>query len=231
MKSDVAQFEAVSEDRYDNYGALSRLFRIEIDDDLLQSLCESPKLPSTGNQNFDKGYSAIRKYLESVNDFEKAVSDLAIDYAFIFIGYGANPDSEESSDEQSLHAAYPYESVYVTGSKTLSGKVNDEVTEEFSKSGFHPTKYRIAANNHIACELEFLQYLVGQEIANVREGSAERVDALRAVERSFLEAHLLNWIDAFQAAIEKREQLSFYSNLTKMTKGWLEQDRRFLGES
>ena len=221
-------FESMSEDRFDNYGILSRLFRVEIDEETLKELCDSPQLPVTGNGSFDEGYSSIREYLNSIDDLDKALSDLAVDYAYTFIGYGIDPNSQEAAGSSLLHAAYPYESVYVTGEKILSGEINDEITTLFSSFGFHPSKYRIMANSHIACELEFLQYLVGQEVSNFRNGSAGEIESLRSAEMSFIDNHLLNWIDGLRDAINQRGQTAFYGNLAAMTKGWLEQDRSFL---
>ncbi len=224
----VAIDESIQEDRYDNYESLSRLFRIEIDADLLQDLVESPVPEATGNARFDEGYATMRSYLDGIEDISKGKSELAIDYAYIFLGYGGDPNGEEVKDEAAMHAAYPYESVYTTGSKTLTGGLSEEVTVTFHDQGFHPTRYRIAADDHMACELEFLHFLVGQEILAAREGDLEKAARLREVEAKFIDEHPVKWIDAFAAAIESRAQTVFYTALAQMTAGWLEQDRAFL---
>lgn len=226
----VAIDESIQEDRYDNYESLSRLFRIEVDADLLKDLCESPVVERTGNERFDSAYATMRAYLDGIEDISKGKSELAIDYAYIFLGYGGDPNGDEVKDETAMHAAYPYESVYVTGTKTLTGGLSEEVTVAFHNQGFRPTRYRIAADDHMACELEFLHFLVGQEILAAREGDAERASGLREVEAKFIDEHPAKWIEAFAGAIEGRAQTEFYTALAQMTAGWLEQDRAFLKE-
>lgn len=220
------ELERELEDRYDNYGSLSRLYRIEIDAPLLDDLCDSPVVEPTGDTLFDTGYQGIRSYLDAVTDRAKAKSELAGDYCWIFIGYGADPNDDEGSE--AVNAAYPYESVYSGRGKTLTNKGAEEVTAIFHENGFRPTRYRIAADDHIACELEFLQYLVGQEILAAREGDASKASSIRSIERGFIDNHLLPWFDKFQELVEARAQTQFYSSLGHMTRAWLRMDRQQL---
>ena len=219
LKKLPGDYEQVQEDRYDNYASLSRLFRIEIDAELLSDLCESPRVDPVGDELFDAGYAGICAYIDAIADRGKAKSELAADYCWTFVGYGADPSGDD--DESKLNAAYPYESVYVTGRKTLTGGSSEGVSKLFASYGFHPTRYRISADDHIACELEFMQYLVGQEILAAREFDLDRVNDLRDVQLSFIREHLLSWIDKFQQVIEQRSETTFYPALGQMTKGWL----------
>ena len=103
----------------------------------------------------------------------------------------------------------------------MTGGSSEGVSKLFASYGFHPTRYRISADDHIACELEFMQYLVGQEILAAREFDLDRVNDLRGVQLSFIREHLLSWIDKFQQVIEQRSETTFYPALGQMTKGWL----------
>ena len=67
------------EDCIENYGMLSRLFRLEVDADLLNDLVGSPCVDKTGNVEFDEGYKKMRSFLDSISDIAHAKSDLAID--------------------------------------------------------------------------------------------------------------------------------------------------------
>lgn len=224
----IEDFEQVAEDRYDNYGSLSRLFRIEVDKELLADLCDSPVAEEIGNEKFDGGYADIRAFLDGIEDIDKGKSALAIDYNLVFIGYGVNPKGDEAESESAMNAAYPYESVYATGRKTLTGGDSEGITSLYHEQGFHPTRYRIAADDHMACELEFLHFLVGQEILSARENDMQHVEELRNLELSFIEEHPLKWIGLFTSEIEKHGETGFYSALARMTAGWLEFDRAFL---
>ncbi|MBR5260500.1 MAG: hypothetical protein IKV48_08570, partial [Eggerthellaceae bacterium] len=88
LKAKGAAFEEELEDRYENYAIISRLFREEIDKELLSDLCESPAVEPVGQADFDEGYGRIRTYLDGVEDVAKKKSELAIDYVNTFLGYG-----------------------------------------------------------------------------------------------------------------------------------------------
>lgn len=226
MKENSAELLGELEDRYDNYAVLSRLFREEVDADLLVELTKSPEVEAVGQQAFDEGYTRLRAYLDSVDDVAAKKSELAIDYCGVFLGYGVDPDNE--AEEEKMHAAYPYESIYVSGKKTLTSGLAEGVTLSYREKGFSPNKTRILADDHMACELEFMQYLVGCEMAHVRNGEYEELFQVMGYELDFLEKHPSAWMKAFEAAIERRSETDFYPALALMTRGWLEMDLAYL---
>lgn len=226
MKAKGRVFVEELEDRYDNYAILSRLFREEVDCDLLVELKDSPAVELTGCCDFDNGYARLRAYLSAVEDVPKKKSELAIDFCGVFLGYGVDPNDED--EEKKIHAAYPYESIYTSGSKTLTGGLAEGVTLEYRAYGFAPTKERILADDHMACELEFLKYLVGCEIAYARDDDYEKIPELRKAELTFIEEHPFAWIEKFEDAIKQRAEVDFYPALALMAKGWLEMDSNCL---
>lgn len=213
------------EDRCENYAMLSRLFRSEVDKDLLADLVDSPVVEKTGNELFDRGYARMRSYLDGIDDADKKKSELAIDYCLSFLGYGANPDF---ADERGSKAAYPYESFFRTGSKSLGGEHCAEVSAVFRSCAFMPFRERIIAEDHIACELEFMQYLASSELASLRKGDVSAADDARSKALSFLEDHLLQWVDDFGEAVGAFSETEFYLGLAEMTRGWLVLDAAYL---
>lgn len=76
----------LNEQRAATYGLLSRLYRVEVDQPLLDEL-RSMRFPAkTGNENVDEGYRLLATYLS--NTWDNSVTDLAIDYVRVFIGHG-----------------------------------------------------------------------------------------------------------------------------------------------
>lgn len=216
-----------AEDRRDNYGVMSRLFRSEVSRDLLAGLCESPAPDPTGNVLFDEGYGRIRAYLDSVEDVDKGRSELAQDYCYTFLGYGGGgPQCDGGS--ASMRAAYPYESIYASGSKAIGGEHSAQVREAYVEARFRPRRDRIDADDHIACELEFMQFLADQELTALRAADERAVDEVRMREKGFIEAHLLPWVSAFRRVVEDFAQTAFYQGLVQMTVGWLQQDAEYL---
>lgn len=216
------------EDCIENYGMLSRLFRLEADKGLLQDMINSPCVDETGNTMFDNGYGKMRSFLNSITDVARAKSDLAIDYSLVFLGYGVDPDSAGAARAR---AAYPYESFFRTGSKALGGEHCSEVSSVYRAHAFMPTKTRIIAEDHIACELEFLQYLASLERDAVQGGDEVSAAKARRDSLDFLRSHLLSWIGDFRNEVEKHADTSFYVGLCEMTQGWLEIDEEALQES
>ncbi|MFR4804168.1 MAG: hypothetical protein ACLT98_13160 [Eggerthellaceae bacterium] len=75
----------LNEQRAATYGLLSRLYRVEVDQPLLDEL-RSMRFPAkTGNENVDEGYRLLATYLS--NTWDNSVTDLAIDYVRVFIGH------------------------------------------------------------------------------------------------------------------------------------------------
>ena len=213
--------EVLLEDRRDNYAMLSRLYRLEADAQLLADLMESPAVEQTGNALFDEGYAMVRSFLDAPGDVEEKRSALAIDYCLTFLGYGVAPGN---ADAAGMNAAYPYESCYRTGSKTLGGERCADVSAAYRAQAFVPTRERIVAEDHMACELEFMQFLACRELADMREGDGESARRAREAALSFAREHLLAWVEPFGRAVEGFSETTFYRGLAKMTHGWIEMD-------
>lgn len=213
------------EDRCSNYALLSRLFRVEIDKELLSDLIENLRAEELGEPDFDNGFARMRKHLDNIEDLDKGKSVLAIDYCLTFLGYGVDPDT---ADDSGRNAAYPYESIYTTKIKSLGGEHCAVVKELYQSQGFKPEKGREAlASDHIAAELEFMQFLASMELTALNSNTMKKGVA-DEVAISFAQEHILNWIDEFEEAINHFSETEFYKGLIQMTKGWLNYDLRFL---
>ncbi len=216
-----------TEDRCDNYAMLSRLYRSELDRGLIADLIDSPAVEPTGNALFDAGYARLRAYLDAIDDLDRAKSALAIDYCLAFLGYGVDP---EKADEAGRNAAYPYESIYRTGTKSLGGDHCAEVSDVFRSCMFSPMRDRLIAEDHIACELEFMQFMANSELIAMHEGEQAAVIGTQKRELEFLESHPLAWIESFRQAVGQFAETDFYAGLLEMTQGWLELDAEYLRE-
>ena len=225
MEEAVVEGAAASEDvnlvelmnaRARSYGMLARLFREEVDLPTLRELQKMRFPQATGNAAADEGYHQLYDYLKRA--WDDSVTELAIDYVSTFIGHGVNGYS----------AAYPYESIYRTGAKSLGGDHCAEVSDVFRSCMFSPTRDRLIAEDHIACELEFMQYMANSELVALRDGERSVVRGTQERELEFLENHLLSWVESFRNAVEQFAETDFYLGLLEMTQGWLELDAEYL---
>lgn len=156
-----------------------------------------------------------------MEDVARGKSALAIDYCLTFLGYGTDPDA---ADEAGLRAAYPYESIYRSGGKTLGGDRCAQVSQAYRAGEFAPDTERIIAQDHLACELSFMRHLVGRERAAWDRKDAEGARALRAQQAAFIGDHLAQWVEPFAKAVERFSETDFYRGLARMTCAWVEMD-------
>ena len=103
----MEDFIQLNKQRAATYGLLSRLYRVEIDEELLEELRGMRFPAKTGSDEVDAGYRLIAQYLS--NAWDNSVTDLAVDYVRTFIGHGVDAFS----------AAYPFESVYTSEKRLL----------------------------------------------------------------------------------------------------------------
>ena len=142
----------LNEQRAATYGLLSRLYRVEVDQPLLDEL-RSMRFPAkTGNENVDEGYRLLATYLS--NTWDNSVTDLAIDYVRVFIGHGIDAFS----------AAYPFESVYTSEKRLLMQEARDEVLAIYRSAGLDKQDTWKEGEDHIALELDFEQIMATRTV-------------------------------------------------------------------
>ena len=133
------------------YGMLARLYRKEVDLDVLREL-QGMRFPTaTGNAKVDEGYHLLYDYLRGA--WDDSVTELAIDYVRTFIGHGVNGYS----------AAYPYESVYTSERRLMMQEARAEVLKTLregreDEAVRHVRTQRTFAQEHL---LNWLPLLTG----------------------------------------------------------------------
>jgi TorA maturation chaperone TorD len=214
------------EDRYQNYASLSRLFRVEIDQKLLDELRDGFRPEPADADAIDAACKRIRAYLDAAAEGTR--SELAIDYCLTFLGYGADPDQLDRSSGN--RAAYPYESIYTSDKKTLLGDTSVAIEMIYRQHGFQSTSERSNGQDHIACELEFMQFICGLQLLDLEETGGQRLDELLLLQRSFLDEHLLRWVPAFAEAIEHFSETDFYPALGRLAEALIHADSVTINE-
>ncbi len=193
--------KAESRGRADLYRLLSRLYEREADQALLDSL-RGLSLPED-NDDLKQGAAALRDYLAAAGP--DAVDELAVDYAAVFLAAG----SAEGA------AALPCESVYTSPRRIFMQEAWEQVCRLYAGKGLGRAEGRAdLMEDHLALELAFQGWLVDN--GTVRE------------QKSFLESHLLNWLPAFAADVDKYGRTPFYKAVTRITLGFLALERGLL---
>lgn len=188
------------DNRTNMYSFLSRIYLLEVDGELLDSM-KTLKFPDdVENESLSDGYSLLDKYLKAAD--ETSLEELAVDYARIFLAAGV---------AQGL-AAFPYESIYSGSRRLMAQESSSEVSALYAAHGLLPNPESFnTPSDHIGLELGFMAHLCQQG------------DSLQ---KDFFNNHLLNWHKGFCGDVEKYAHTDFYKGMAKITLGFLELERR-----
>ena len=129
----------------------------------------------------------------------------------------------EGTDGKS--AAYPFESVYTSEQRLRMQEARDEVLAIYRSEGLNRSVDWHDDEDHVALELEFMQYLCEQLAQAVETGDLERADALLATQGGFLNSHLCNWVPLLTDDMRKFAKSNFYKGLASLTEGCLEMEQ------
>ncbi|CVH79630.1 Chaperone protein TorD [Coriobacteriaceae bacterium CHKCI002] len=199
------------------YGMLARLYRKEVDKEVLDEL-QSMRFPtSTGNAKVDEGYHLLYDYLRTA--WDDSVTELAIDYVRTFIGHGVNGYS----------AAYPYESVYTSERRLMMQEARAEVLQTLRENNLKRGNWT-EGEDHVALELEFMQRMAMRTAAALRDGNEESAAEYVLTQRTFARDHLLNWLPMLTGDMRMFSRTTFYQGLAQLTMGYVEEDEAVLSE-
>jgi TorA maturation chaperone TorD len=211
-------FATILRGRMATYRFLSRLFRVEADQELLDTLRSMHYPASTGTALVDEGYRLIRDYLSTAGP--SVLTELAVDYVRTFIGSGNSGYS----------AAYPYESVYTSPKRLMMQDARDEVLALYRAAGLAKQESWKEGEDHLALELEFEHILVERSLLAWEAGDTKGCERYLVRQRDFLKGHLLSWYPMMAKDIEKFSRTGLYRGLGKLTSGYLQSDLELLDE-
>jgi TorA maturation chaperone TorD len=208
--------ENIMEGRVATYAFLARLYRKEVDQRLLDEMCAMRFPVDTGNADMDEGYRLFHAYLSSI--WERTLTDLAVDYARVFLGNGVN----------AYCAAYPFESVHTSSKRLLMQEARDEVLAIYRANNLTKLESWKAGEDHISLELEFMQILAERTLRALRDAhEGEAVQSLQ-IQYDFLMNHLVSWTPMLFTEMRKFAKTDFYRALAKLSSGFFAIDRALL---
>ena len=107
--------------------------------------------------------------------------------------------------------AAPYGSVYLEEGKTTQGDSTLEVMKIYQEENLNVDLKEPA--DHIAIELEFMYYLITNEINAINDGDLGKTKLYQSKQYSFLNRHLSQWIPEFTDAILNNSENEFYKKI------------------
>jgi len=133
-----------------------------------------------------------------------SLEELAVEHARLFMG-------------PFQLVAPPYGSIYLDDAKTVMGESTARVAEFYRANGLQLADDFHELPDHIAVELEFLSYLANRQREAEEAGNQGEVERLRGVQREFLAAYLLPWLEPFTTAIINDGEAPFYQDVARCT--------------
>ncbi|MGI1659788.1 MAG: TorD/DmsD family molecular chaperone [Desulfitobacterium sp.] len=210
-----SEYSTLLASRETMYRFLGRLYVVEVDQELLNQM-KSMSFPAESNDaELSKGYRRLEEYLQKPGI--DPLTDLAVDYAKIFLGAGTN-----------AYVAYPYESVYTSPERLIMQDARDQVVALYRAKELDICKPLNFPEDHIALELEFMAYLCLETQKALATQNLIAVSACLKEQLNFLLRHLLNWVPGFCADVEKYAETAFYKATAQITQGYLRLERILL---
>ena len=211
----LAQLAAECRTRSQLYRLLSRMFRVEADQALIDAMSAMHFPVESGNGFLNDGYYRVAKFLS--NTWKNTLTELAVDYARTFVGHG----------NDAWGAAFPFESVYVSEKRLLMQAARDEVLAIYRSEGVDKGEDWREAEDHIALEFEFMAVLNDRTVAALEQGDENEAVRLFEVQRNFHAEHLISWTPMFTTDMRRFAQTNFYLGLAALTDGFLETEAEF----
>ena len=208
MRKDIMDSETTSialVNRQFLYELLARTFAEEPDTGyvcVLRSKHTRDELELVAHETTEPILVAYNAALDALDETE-GLASLQHEYVRVFIGPGTLK-------------ADPWESVHLSDTRALFQQELLPIRDAYRNAGFLPARYPHVQDDFIGLELDFLAKLAGsakQEWEADNTGAAnERLEQ----SQSFLNDHLLCWIDSLAKAIENGYGDGFYARTTKL---------------
>lgn len=197
--------EGLKEERH-ILGLLKHIFWAEPTKEFLQDIEKISIIPEEEDDT-DRGLNLMIYTVKRNKDcLDEYVEELAVEFARLFIG-PRNP------------SAIPYASFYLSESKTVMSNVTIDVRKRYLEAGMAVKELYSFPDDHIAIELEFLQYLAERIIELFEKGERVEASKLFEVRENFLREHLSNWATEFADNIIDSTNDEFYHGAALILKG------------
>lgn len=212
-----SEYATLATNREILYNLLGRIYRIEVDQPMLEQLKEMQFPTECGDAAPTLGFRKLRAYLS--RDGENQLTDLAVDYARVFLGAG----------EQEGLIAYPCESVYTSPEHLIMQDARDQVVQLFHSKGLDKAEGLDLPEDHLGLELEFMARMCRETQQAIAQGEWLAIASSLEEQREFIARHLFNWVPKFCADVKARAETEFYQAVASITEAFLRLDGEMLG--
>lgn len=209
---ETADYTDIQVQRENMYRMLAYLYRTEVDNAVFEYM-KKIEFPEDGDRLIAEGFRQIKDFLNSPS--LDHISDLAVDYARVFLGAGI---------VQADKAAYPYESVYTSEYKLVMQEARDDMFHALADNGLGLKKGYDIPEDHIFIQMEFMAHLADETAKAMSSEDGEKAMALLEGQKKFITDHLLNWVPEFCNDVRRFASSDFYKGVATITERFIRMD-------
>ncbi len=191
------------------YGLLAVIFRAEINKTFLQHLKNPEFLSVLSVMGIELGDDLLNRPEDDL------IEDLAVEYTRLFLGPGKHISPHESVHHERDDGDWG----------SLWGADTVEVKNFIEASGLEYQSEYGGLPDHISVELEFMQQAAEREVQVREDNNTEGVLYCLDMQKRFINEHLQQWVPVFCDKIISGSEMSFYSEIAKLTKHFVEVDK------
>jgi len=191
------------------YALYSRIFMLEVDETLLEFVA------SENIKEFFPNLFEWDKY-QTLPAQKLIAEHLNVDF----------------TDLSLLHLV-PYETFYTRDDAMIESGGDNEALQFYDRFEFvvEKDKARVLSPDHIAIELEFVHKLIESEKKALENDDIENADKFLALQREFIEKHLIPWAPIYLINVKNEAQTPLYHDSAMMALDFLLSDFEYLKES
>lgn len=207
----------LNEGRAAVYALLARCYEREIDEDFAAALSAEGAFESDDEQ-LNQAFCALQGEVHSLD--ASGLEELAVVFDRVFFGMGP----------RAAQKAFPYESVYTSEKGLMMQDAFAAVKHVYANAAFAKNPDFKEPEDHMAVELSFMGRQAAQAVEALQAGDEACAEQVLRSQQSFLDNHLLNWVDRFAADLRVAADGGFYAHLAAFTVAFLSHDRDVLAE-
>jgi TorA maturation chaperone TorD len=203
------------------YSFLSRAFKLEVDDSFLETVIDlEPTLrllsESQGGKELKTGIHLFIDSIEKVrklagNVRKSALTDLAAEYATLFLGVGEKP-------------VHLIESVHLGKDHLLYEEPYHEIMDAYKSLGFEKEKNFREPEDHVGVEFDFMAALCRWTSRTLQDKDIKNSIAYLNLQKEFLRDHIMRWVPRMCQQLQDTATSDFYKSLAQLTSGFIELD-------
>jgi putative dimethyl sulfoxide reductase chaperone len=204
------------------YNFLSLVYRLEVDEMILELIMSTEQ--TIGIINESKGSAELAECTRLLSEFtteingmntadrERLFTELAVDFASMFLGTGRNPVSL-------------VETFYLRKSHLLYAKPR-HVTETYKSVDFEKARGFAEPEDHIAVEFEFMSNLSKRIVQALETDHLESAIAYLSLQKEFLGEHMSTWIPEVCQKIRGTATSTFYRTIAHLTHAFINAEKQ-----